>query len=204
MCVVLEIAALLVGRRRAWRIPMLRVPQSAATALISVILTGTVMLGGASTAIAHAPASNLHQSLSAGTATADHGGAGGRPRRRTRTNPHPSRGRHGAPVTGPVWTVARYDTFWGIADKTLGDGRRYQEIVDLNVGIAQADGRAVRDSSTNLEIGWQLRLPADADAPAGTIHVAGRGGHGPAGGHPVRVSPWTSSETPPGTPNSPP
>ena len=36
---------------------------------------------------------------------------------------------------GPVWTVARYDTFWGIADKTLGDGRRYQEIVDLNVGV---------------------------------------------------------------------
>ena len=23
----------------------------------------------------------------------------------------------------------------------------------------------MRDSSTNLEIGWQLRLPADADAP---------------------------------------
>ena len=53
VCVVLEIAALLIGRRRAWRIPMLRVPQSAATALISVILTGTVMLGGASAAIAH-------------------------------------------------------------------------------------------------------------------------------------------------------
>src|SRR6478609_3408460 len=69
VCVVLEIAALLVGRRRAWRIPMLRVPQFAATALISVILTGTVMLGGASTAIAHAPAPNLHQSLSAGTTT---------------------------------------------------------------------------------------------------------------------------------------
>ena len=49
VCVVLEIAALLTGRRRAWRIPLLRVPQSAATALISVILTGTVMLGGART-----------------------------------------------------------------------------------------------------------------------------------------------------------
>src|SRR5664279_3914347 len=53
VCVVLEIAALLTGRRRAWRIPMLRVPQSAATALISVILTGTVMLGGASAAEHH-------------------------------------------------------------------------------------------------------------------------------------------------------
>ena len=68
-----------------------------------------------------------------------------------------------APAAGPVWTVARYDTFWGIADKTLGDGRRYQEIVELNVGVAQADGGAVRDSSTNLEIGWQLRLPTGAD-----------------------------------------
>src|SRR6476659_11309807 len=70
VCVVLEIAALLIGRRRAWRIPMLRVPQSAATALISVILTGTVLLGGASTAAARAPAPDLHQSLSAGTASA--------------------------------------------------------------------------------------------------------------------------------------
>ncbi|HEY5149238.1 MAG TPA: LysM peptidoglycan-binding domain-containing protein, partial [Mycobacterium sp.] len=70
-----------------------------------------------------------------------------------------------APAAGPVWTVARYDTFWGIADKTLGDGRRYQEIVELNIGVTQADGDAVRDSSTNLEIGWQLRLPAGADAP---------------------------------------
>src|SRR6478752_10155372 len=73
VCVVLEIAALLIGRRRAWRIPMLRVPQSAATALISVILTGTVMLGGASATIAQAPSHDLHQSLtSAGTsATAE-------------------------------------------------------------------------------------------------------------------------------------
>src|SRR5664280_447872 len=71
VCVVLEIAALLTGRRRAWRIPLLRVPQSAATALISVILTGTVMLGGASAAAARAPAPpDLHQSLSAGTASA--------------------------------------------------------------------------------------------------------------------------------------
>src|SRR6478609_8448349 len=67
-CVVLEIAALLVGRRRAWRIPLLRVPQSAATALISVILTGTVMLSGPGAAIAHTPGPDLHQSLSAGSA----------------------------------------------------------------------------------------------------------------------------------------
>src|SRR5664279_1262319 len=155
VCVVLEIAALLTGRRRAWRIPMLRVPQSAATALISVILTGTVLLGGASAAAARAPAPDLHQSLSAGTASA---AAAEIP---TVRGPAAAP----APAAGPEWTVARYDTFWGIADKTLGDGRRYQEIVDLNVGVSQADGGAVRESSTNLEIGWQLRLPADADAP---------------------------------------
>ena len=170
VCVVLEIAALLTGRRRAWRIPLLRVPQSAATALISVILAGTVMLGGASTAAARAPAPDLHQSLSAGTASA---AAAEIPAVRAPaaapvpapTPPPAAAAATQAPASGPVWTVARYDTFWGIADKTLGDGRRYQEIVELNVGIAQADGSAVRDSSTNLEIGWQLRLPADADAP---------------------------------------
>lgn len=167
VCVVLEIVALLVGRRRAWRIPMLRVPQSAATALISVILTGTVMLGGASAAIAQAPAHDLHQSLSAGTSTTTESfptvrGPASAPGQPTTA---PSAAAVQAPAAGPVWTVTRYDTFWGIADKTLGDGRRYQEVVALNVGVAQADGGAVQDSATNLEIGWQLRLPADAAAP---------------------------------------
>src|SRR6478752_4029950 len=163
VCVVLEIAALLTGRRRAWRIPLLRVPQAAATALISVILTGTVILGAASTAIAQqTPAVDLHQSLSAGTAAATVRAPATTPRQ---TPTPPPAAATQAPAAGTAWTVARYDTFWGIADKTLGDGRRYPEIVELNVGIAQADGGAVRDSSTNLEIGWQLRLPADADAP---------------------------------------
>ena len=174
VCVVLEIAALLTGRRRAWRIPLLRVPQSAATALISVILTGTVMLGGASTAAARAPAPDLHQSLSAGTASAASAevpavrAPAAAPGPAPTPPPAAAAATQAPPAAGPVWTVARYDTFWGIADKTLGDGRRYQEIVELNVGIAQADGGAVRDSSTNLEIGWQLRLPADADAPPAT------------------------------------
>lgn len=173
-CVVLEIAALLVGRRRAWQIPMLRVPQSAATALISVILTGAVMLGGASAAIAHAPAHNLHQSLSVGTsatatATAVPGTAAALGQ--TATAP-PATAATPVSAAGPVWTVARYDTFWGIAAETLGDGRRYQEIVALNVGVGQADGGAVQDSATNMEIGWQLRLPADATAPPTTPPVA--------------------------------
>lgn len=176
VCVVLEIAALLIGRRRAWRIPLLRVPQSVATALISVILTGTVMLGGASAAIAQAPAQDLHQSLSAGIAATAEASpvralAAAPEQAATAAPPAAATAAAQALAAGPVWTVARYDTFWGIADKTLGDGRRYQEIVQLNVGVAQADGRAVQDSSTNLEIGWQLRLPADAAAPPTTAPV---------------------------------
>ena len=168
VCVVLEVAALLIGRRRAWRIPLLRVPQSAATALISVILTGTVMLGGANTAIAgQAPTPDLHTSLSAGTAAAS-AGTPALHRDAAAPGPPPATPPAAAPQTqaaGPLWTVARYDTFWGIAEKTLGDGSRYPEIVELNIGVPQTDGGTVRSSSTNLEIGWQLRLPADADAP---------------------------------------
>ena len=168
VCVVLEVAALLIGRRRAWRIPLLRVPQSAATALISVILTGTVMLGGANTAIAgQAPTPDLHASLSAGTAAAS-AGTSALHRDAAAPGPPPAIPPAAAPQTqaaGPLWTVARYDTFWGIAEKTLGDGSRYPEIVELNIGVPQTDGGTVRSSSTNLEIGWQLRLPTDADAP---------------------------------------
>ena len=61
----------------------------------------------------------------------------------------------------PTITVERHDTLWGLAERHLGSGERYAEIVDLNRGVPQPDGRRLEGSS-RIYPGWVLRLPADA------------------------------------------
>jgi hypothetical protein len=71
-----------------------------------------------------------------------------------------------APATaGSTWTVGRHDSLWRIAEHTLGDGRRYREIYDLNHGRPQSDGDTLTDPSIIKE-GWTLELPADAQLPS--------------------------------------
>ncbi|GAW52565.1 MULTISPECIES: LysM peptidoglycan-binding domain-containing protein [unclassified Nocardioides] len=55
----------------------------------------------------------------------------------------------------------RGDTLWGLADRHLGDGFRWQEIAQLNHGRQMPDGRTFTNPRT-LEAGWQLWLPDDA------------------------------------------
>ena len=68
-------------------------------------------------------------------------------------------------------TVQRGDTLWEIAADELGDGHRFTEIVELNAGRPQPDGRALSDPSV-IEPGWVLDLPTlqgvaqPPDAPA--------------------------------------
>jgi nucleoid-associated protein YgaU len=67
--------------------------------------------------------------------------------------------------------VERHDTLWGLAERHLGDGGRFGEIVDLNLGVPQSDGRSLGPDG-RLHPGWRLRLPADAHGPdsAGADH----------------------------------
>lgn len=58
------------------------------------------------------------------------------------------------------------DTLWGLAEKHLGDGFRWQEIADLNQGRVMADGRTF-NNPRSIEPGWELLLPADASNLAG-------------------------------------
>lgn len=61
----------------------------------------------------------------------------------------------------PTVIVQRGDTLWDIAERHLGDGARFTEIQDLNLGRPQADGTALSDSHW-IYPGWALLLPADA------------------------------------------
>ncbi len=77
---------------------------------------------------------------------------------------------------GPTITTKRHDTLWLLAEQHLGSGQRYAEIVELNVGVVQPDGRALTIDG-RIYPGWTLILPADArvDAPRPDRHVVNPG-----------------------------
>lgn len=54
-----------------------------------------------------------------------------------------------------------HESLWEIAEKCLGDGRRYKEIFALNKGRTQPDGTRLTIASL-IRPGWILELPADA------------------------------------------
>ncbi len=64
-----------------------------------------------------------------------------------------------------AYTVVRRDTLWGIAQRHLGDGKRWDEIWALNKGSAQPGGRTFTDAN-RIHPGWILQLPSDAAGAA--------------------------------------
>lgn len=69
-----------------------------------------------------------------------------------------------APTAAPTYVVVRGDTLWDLADRLLGDGARYPEIVNLNLGVVQRDGEALQVAG-DINAGWVLTLPAAAAVP---------------------------------------
>ena len=66
---------------------------------------------------------------------------------------------------GEIYTTSDRDTFWSIAETTLGDGLRWREIREANVGRTMADGATIITSTEELAGGWELQLPSDAVVP---------------------------------------
>jgi hypothetical protein len=61
--------------------------------------------------------------------------------------------------------VGRYhESLWEIAHNHLGDGRRYQEIFEMNKDRVQPDGSRLTISSL-IRPGWVLHMPRDAHGP---------------------------------------
>lgn len=74
----------------------------------------------------------------------------------------------------PTVTVQRHDSYWAIAERTLGDGLRWREILDLNVGRTLPDGTTILAGDETLHTGWVLLLPADAtgnDMPPAAVEA---------------------------------
>ncbi|WUH93070.1 LysM peptidoglycan-binding domain-containing protein [Streptomyces sp. NBC_00433] len=70
-----------------------------------------------------------------------------------------------------------HDSLWDIAQRHLGDGRRYKEIYELNKGRVQPDGSRLSQASL-IRPGWVMEMPGDAhggdlvEMPAAAPHVA--------------------------------
>jgi nucleoid-associated protein YgaU/DNA-binding SARP family transcriptional activator len=78
------------------------------------------------------------------------------------TGPAPDRAGQDTPAHRlPTVRVGRYDSLWRIAERHLGDGRRWPEIYRLNTGRRQPGGHTLTDPD-HVEEGWTLLLPPDA------------------------------------------
>ncbi|MCW2903585.1 MAG: hypothetical protein JWO67_5850 [Streptosporangiaceae bacterium] len=93
---------------------------------------------------------------------------------------HPPHGRH-------------HESLWEIADKCLGDGRRYPEIYALNKGREQPDGSRLTIASL-IRPGWILEMPDDA-VGAEVVPVHDLGEHRPHGT--PKPAPHKLAEPPP-------
>ncbi|MGW6755762.1 LysM peptidoglycan-binding domain-containing protein [Streptomyces sp. NPDC055006] len=116
-------------------------------------------------------------------------------------------------------TAKAGDTLWGIADKELGDGAKYDEIFDANKGAEQPGGTTLTDPD-DIRAGLKLDIPQPAaphtppetakphttppsgpDENAGTDADKGAGEGTGTGGKETRPAPHESGqETAPSTP----
>ena len=165
LCLLIDIASRLTGRRIPWRIPGLRLPQAAASALLTMVLTGGLMLGSVTAATAQ-PLPAPTQAAASVAASAPQVTQPVTPPAAAPawTSPHP--------VGQKTWTVERYDTLSSIAEKNLGDWTLYPQIVELNIGAPQPDGQVLRDADTPLQVGWVMALPANAAVPESAAPAA--------------------------------
>lgn len=67
------------------------------------------------------------------------------------------------------YRTVRGDSWWSIAEQTLGDAMRWPEVRDLNIGRTAAPGALISSHTESLRTGWLLLLPADARVPAQPI-----------------------------------
>lgn len=68
-------------------------------------------------------------------------------------------------TSGPTYTTGDRDTFWSVAEALLGDGLRWSEVRDANVGRLMPDGTTIHSTTEELGAGWDLVLPHDAVLP---------------------------------------
>ncbi|MEV5569199.1 hypothetical protein AB0L06_04060 [Spirillospora sp. NPDC052269] len=97
-----------------------------------------------------------------------------------------------------------HESLWEIAEKCLGQGRRYNEIFDLNKDHVQPDGSRLHTAGL-IRPGWILEMPADAKGaqvvPVHQLHDYFRHGHPVPHEQPKPDVPKPPAKTPPPSTN---
>lgn len=168
-CVVVEVFAEVRGGRIA---PQLLGGGVGTQALARRLVAAVMLLGGTSTApiaAVHASAmpsdpAAMMEPVPAATVANTESTTGREPAPATVTSA-PAETRESDGIV-PYYDVRppegrNYETLWDIADRFLGSGSRYKEILELNRGVVQPDGNAMTTTDL-IKAGWVLRLPADA------------------------------------------
>lgn len=153
-------------RVRAPRLPGLSLPQHAARSLVATTLLLFVTAGiTAPTLVVAAPATST--AAPAGTAAQHRSSTHpdtARPADRTRHDATHRATRPVAPTATTVsHTVVAGETLWSIAQRHLGSGQRYRDIVALNPDLLHGRGAFITP-------GWVLQLPAP-DQPTPQVIV---------------------------------
>ncbi|MFE5770328.1 LysM peptidoglycan-binding domain-containing protein [Streptomyces sp. NPDC056485] len=153
---LLEIPAQLRGRAT----PQIRglVGQRAAAALVGAVLlalpAGTALAVPATATPAPAPPASVSAAITPGSEA----GTG------VQTRDGAAEEAGSAAMTYTVRDVRPAESLWSIAEDTLGDGQRWEDIAALNEGRTMTDG-SVFHAAQPIQPGWILRLPADAKPP---------------------------------------
>jgi hypothetical protein len=182
VCTVIEAISLVRGRGLPRPVPLSGRSQQLARALVGTLLVGGVLAGSAGTSVAATVASvpvspatvtavqavGEDRATPAETRTDDRTddvtGGGQRDERRAVHAGVPS---DMTDVIGKKVYVVQppdgsyHDNLWDIAERHLDNGRRWQEIFDLNKGRLQPDGGELVLGRL-IQPGWVLIMPGDA------------------------------------------
>ena len=74
--------------------------------------------------------------------------------------------RHVRHVVVALPVHGHHDTLWDVAERSVGDGRRWREIATLNQGLLQPDGRSLHDAGF-VRPGWVLAVPTNPASALG-------------------------------------
>lgn len=163
VCVVVEVLAARRGGL-AQPVPLSGPLQKLARALVGALLLAEVISGPAASAMAPAEHTGAEVAAAAVTQDAQADSVAQQIREERRAVHEVTAQEH--LVGHKVYTVAApkdgyHDNLWDIAERHLGDGRRYQEIYQLNKGLVQLDGRKL-ELARLIQPGWNLVMPDDA------------------------------------------
>ena len=79
----------------------------------------------------------------------------------------------GSDLAEPTHVVEHGETWWSLAEDHLGDGMRWQEIRDANVGRVNPDGSTITAETEFVQVGWNLAIPGAESSTAGPVSVLG-------------------------------